>query len=500
VFYNVVRRHESVNKLTPAIAAGVPTADRRWTDIVRWSMRPKANRRSVVSHKPRQAAQIQTESLPRIAPAWVKLAQHSMMEGFAMAEQESQLFPVLDPAIVAPRIGSGYPEPLRGRCTEREKRVLGDPLGLTHFGVNLVRLPPGAASALRHWHSLEDEFVMVLELQAGAWVGNDLEYNQGGRLAAAVNEAAFGKSTQSTSYAYDAFGQRLLKQEPQGLRFYQYDPAGHLLEEGSLANGSATPERDYIYLGDRPVALLLPGTGAFFFLQGDRLDTPQLATDAAERAEWTANYQPFGAIRPVILNLAQNLRFPGQYADPETGYHHNGFRDYAVDLGRYLQSDPIGLLGGLNTYVYAMGNPINARDPSGLLKIPGTDIDIPIDIDIGHDGVKAKPQDPLSTINKEYVDPAAAATLRAQIEAERQTYKALLDQLNARRFDRCTPAWIKNTLANSLNSIAQQYDNDVQRYNNWQNHSTNIPPIENQYLPYPSYPVPGLPTPNANYR
>jgi len=89
-----------------------------------------------------------------------------MMEGFAMAEQDPQLFPVLDPALVAPRIGSGYPEPLRGSCTEREKRVLGDPLGLTHFGVNLVRLPPGAASALRHWHSLEDEFVMVLEGEA----------------------------------------------------------------------------------------------------------------------------------------------------------------------------------------------------------------------------------------------------------------------------------------------------------------------------------------------
>jgi uncharacterized cupin superfamily protein len=86
------------------------------------------------------------------------------MEGFAMSGQDA--FPVLDPASVAPRIGSGYPEPLRALCAEREKRVLGDPLGLKSFGVNLVRLPPGAASALRHWHSLEDEFVMVLEGEA----------------------------------------------------------------------------------------------------------------------------------------------------------------------------------------------------------------------------------------------------------------------------------------------------------------------------------------------
>jgi RHS repeat-associated protein len=175
-----------------------------------------------------------------------------------------------------------------------------------------------------------------------------------------------GKASQSTSYAYDAFGQRLLRQAPQGLRFYQYDLAGHLLEEGGLANGSAAPERDYIYLGDRPVALLLPSTGALFFLHGDRLDTPQFATDGAKRAEWKAAYQPFGVIRPVILNLAQNLRLPGQYADQETGYYHNGFRTYAADLGRYLESDPIGLRGGLNTYIYVRANPLRGTDRFGL--------------------------------------------------------------------------------------------------------------------------------------
>jgi hypothetical protein len=59
-----------------------------------------------------------------------------------------------------------------------------------------------------------------------------------------VTEPASGKASQSTSYAYDAFGRRLLKQAPQGPRFYQYDQAGHLLEEGSLANGSAARRRD----------------------------------------------------------------------------------------------------------------------------------------------------------------------------------------------------------------------------------------------------------------
>ena len=72
-------------------------------------------------------------------------------------------FPVLDPASVEPRRGARYPEHLRAAFATREKRVLGDPLGLTNFGVNLVHMPPGSESALRHWHTREDEFVIVIE-------------------------------------------------------------------------------------------------------------------------------------------------------------------------------------------------------------------------------------------------------------------------------------------------------------------------------------------------
>jgi len=70
--------------------------------------------------------------------------------------------PVLDPASLEPRIGAAIPEPLRSKIGPRERRVLGDPLGLKNFGVNLVRLPPGARSALRHWHARQDEFVYVV--------------------------------------------------------------------------------------------------------------------------------------------------------------------------------------------------------------------------------------------------------------------------------------------------------------------------------------------------
>lgn len=71
--------------------------------------------------------------------------------------------PALDPFSLEPRLGSSYPAPFRDSCGAREKRALGDPLGITQYGVNLVRLPPGALSSQRHWHTKEDEFVYVLE-------------------------------------------------------------------------------------------------------------------------------------------------------------------------------------------------------------------------------------------------------------------------------------------------------------------------------------------------
>ena len=71
--------------------------------------------------------------------------------------------PALHPAEIAPRTGSDYPQPFDEPCAARERRVLGDPLGLTQFGVNAMTLPPGAWSSQRHWHLEEDEFVYVLE-------------------------------------------------------------------------------------------------------------------------------------------------------------------------------------------------------------------------------------------------------------------------------------------------------------------------------------------------
>ena len=71
--------------------------------------------------------------------------------------------PALDPSTVPEVRRSVYPEPFRSRMGDRTKRRLADAAGLTQFGVNLVTLGPGGQSALRHWHTQEDEFVYVLE-------------------------------------------------------------------------------------------------------------------------------------------------------------------------------------------------------------------------------------------------------------------------------------------------------------------------------------------------
>jgi uncharacterized cupin superfamily protein len=71
--------------------------------------------------------------------------------------------PALDPRDVPARTHSGYPEPFRSRVLPREKRPLGDALGLRRFGVNLTTLAPGRESSMRHWHSNEEEFVYLIE-------------------------------------------------------------------------------------------------------------------------------------------------------------------------------------------------------------------------------------------------------------------------------------------------------------------------------------------------
>jgi RHS repeat-associated protein len=116
-------------------------------------------------------------------------------------------------------------------------------------------------------------------------------------------------------------------------------------------------------------ALLFVGAGAqpanLLYVHADHLGSPQKMTDASQATVWDGVFDPFGEEVTLTGLAAMSVRFPGQYADAETGYSYNYFRDYDPSIGRYLQSDPIGLVAGLNTFSYVDQNPITNIDPTG---------------------------------------------------------------------------------------------------------------------------------------
>jgi RHS repeat-associated protein len=124
--------------------------------------------------------------------------------------------------------------------------------------------------------------------------------------------------------------------------------------------------REYIWLDGRPLAVV--EGGQVFWLHWDHILRPVLATDAAGAVVWAARYLPFGGIDAISVDtgaLTQDLRFPGQWFQAETGLHQNGMRDYDPTTGRYLQADPLGLVDGPSVYGYARQSPVRFIDPTG---------------------------------------------------------------------------------------------------------------------------------------
>ena len=125
----------------------------------------------------------------------------------------------------------------------------------------------------------------------------------------------------------------------------------------------------FVKVGVNPGAV----TTTVSYVHNDHLGTPQTMTDGAGDVVWRAAYDPFGkADIDVSSSQSLNIRFPGQYYDQETRLHYNYFRFYDPDTGRYITSDPIGLAGGLNSFGYVDASPVNAIDPSGLIKLYGS--------------------------------------------------------------------------------------------------------------------------------
>jgi RHS repeat-associated protein len=129
------------------------------------------------------------------------------------------------------------------------------------------------------------------------------------------------------------------------------------------------------------LALLTFGLGPsalaqqLLYIHTDHLNTPRMVTDGTGTPVWRWDQiEPFGDNPPDEDPDGNGglghmpLRFPGQYFDKETNLAYNYFRDYDSGIGRYVQSDPIGLRGGLNTYAYVSGNPVRFVDPTGTTR------------------------------------------------------------------------------------------------------------------------------------
>jgi RHS repeat-associated protein len=208
-------------------------------------------------------------------------------------------------------------------------------------------------------------------------------------------------------YRYNVDGERIAKATDEGATYFLY--ANNKLVAEADARGHIV--KRYLYLGHTPLAMIetqrtpmsdrgwqnaqpffwqrllqpaitaLTGRGEppssvasvrTTFLHADHLGTPRIATDVQQRLVWRASYEAFGSAAVKEdpdgdgHRTRINLRLPGQFFDSETGRHYNLLRDYDPSIGRYVESDPIGLHGGINTYAYVGGDPLNYIDPDGL--------------------------------------------------------------------------------------------------------------------------------------
>jgi RHS repeat-associated protein len=179
-------------------------------------------------------------------------------------------------------------------------------------------------------------------------------YNQNQRLIQ-VND---GGTT--AYYTYNGNGQRVKKNVSGAITVFHYSLSGQLIAE-SNSSGNITVE--YVYLNGQPLAKT-EGANTYYY-HNDHLATPQKMTDASGVVVWSADYKPFGEATVTISTITNNLRFPGQYFDSETGLNYNYFRDYNPLIGRYIEADPIGQAGGINQYVYSLNTPLILTDPTG---------------------------------------------------------------------------------------------------------------------------------------
>ncbi len=191
-------------------------------------------------------------------------------------------------------------------------------------------------------------------------------YNRDNRLTTFTD---FNSAVNNATYHYDPFGRRISKTVNGIKTFFVWDDTKIIAEY----DGSGSRAKRYAYFPDDLTPIQMEDSNGIYNAHYDHLKTPKFLTDGSQNVVWIQIQKAFGEMA-VDENpdgdaspITYNVRFPGQYYDQENGLHYNFYRDtYDPELGRYLQSDPIGLVGGINTYSYANLNPIKLLDYLGL--------------------------------------------------------------------------------------------------------------------------------------
>jgi RHS repeat-associated protein len=169
-------------------------------------------------------------------------------------------------------------------------------------------------------------------------------------------------------YSYNPYGQRVRKIANGQTTWFMYNREGLAAEYDNSGNLI----KEYHFKPNSPwmtnPLMQRTASGEVYYYQNDHLGTPQRMVSKNGAVVWEARYEAFGKAAVVTASVENNLRFPGQYADSESGLYYNFMRDYDPSTGRYLQSDPIGMMGGINTYGYVGGNPLSYVDPLGLAR------------------------------------------------------------------------------------------------------------------------------------
>lgn len=202
-----------------------------------------------------------------------------------------------------------------------------------------------------------------------AQVVREFAYDDAGRMRQVRHDGVV-----AMDYLYNGKGERVYRTGGGQSITTLYDESGKWLGDYA-ANGH--PIQQVIWMDDLPVGLLV-GAGAsqkLYYVQADALGTPRVVIDPVRDVavwNWDLAGEAFGDSAPNQdadgdgLAFVFDMRFPGQRYDSATGMSYNYFRDYDSAKGRYAQSDPIGLNGGISTYGYVNGNPVGLSDRLGL--------------------------------------------------------------------------------------------------------------------------------------